>query len=190
MVTSFLYIVPLLAGICLGWYGRIWWQGLTAEPRRLEPLDHDEYLRRLDRLDRAYTESIREYDRLVTWASGGALLVSVTFLEKIAPKPRPETAWLLGASWLLLATALLLSLASQYASSRVHSWRMNELNHLQQPGEQRSDTWFAEAGRLDRGARLWGRATKWSTFFSGIVLVGGLLVLARFAFINTSFATP
>lgn len=183
-----LYLLVLAAGACLGWFARIWWQATPPSPRRIDPLDHDEYLRRLERLDRAYTESIREYDRLVTWASGGALLVSVTFLEKLAPTPRPDTAWLLNASWLLLAAALLLSLASQYASSRVHSWRMKELNHLQQPVEQRANGWTAEVGRIDRGARLWGKATKWSTFASGIVLVIGLVVLSRFAFLNTSFA--
>ena len=126
----------------------------------------------------------------MTWASGGALLVSVTFLEKLAPRPRPDTAWLLNASWQWLAAALLLSLASQYASSRVHSWRMRELQHLQEGVDERSENWTVEAGLNDRSARLWGKATKWSTFLSGIVLVIGLMVLSRFAFLNTSFAIP
>lgn len=184
------YVLAFGVGTTLGWFGRGWWQATPSLPRRVESLDHDEYLRRLDRLDRAYTDSIKEYDRLVTWASGGALLISVTFLEKLAPRPRPDTASLLNGSWLLLAGALLLSLASQYASSRVHSWRMNELNHLQQPAEQRADDWRREADRLNRAASLWGRATKWSTFLSGIVLVIGLIVLSRFAFLNTSFTAP
>ncbi len=188
-MRTVLYLLALAAGTCIGWFGRIWWQAAPSAARRVDPLDHEEYLRRLERLDRAYTESIREYDRLVTWASGGALVVSVTFLEKLAPRPRPETAWLLSGSWLLLAGALLLSLMSQYASSRVHSWRMNELNHLQQSVEQRGDNWLAEAGRLNRGARLWGKATKWSTFLAGIVLVIGLIVLSRFALLNTLFST-
>jgi len=131
---------------------------------------------------------MREYDRLVTWASGGALLASITFVEKLAPQPRPETAYLLGVSWALLATALLLSLTSQYASSRVHSWRMNELDHLQAGVDERTDSWVLEAGRLLRGAKVWGKTTKWSTFLSGVALVAGMVVLSIFAFENTPFS--
>jgi hypothetical protein len=91
-------------------------------------------------LDRADTDSMKEYDRLVTWTSGGALLASITFLEKIAPGPTQSTAWLPTTGWALLPArrALLMSLTSQYASSRVHSWRMRELDHLQTGEEDRA----------------------------------------------------
>jgi hypothetical protein len=181
-------IALLAAGFVAGWWARIWWLSALPAPRRAEPLGHDEYLARRERLDRAYTDSIREYDRLVTWVSGGALLVSITFVEKLAPHPIPATAWLLGLSWALLAGALLLSLISQYASSRVHSWRMGELDHLQKPLAERPANWSAEAGRLSRGARVWALATKWTTALSGLVLVAGMVALSRFAFQNVPFS--
>src|SRR5258708_6383744 len=86
---------------------------------RSTPLDHDEYLSRSERLDRAYTESIKEYDRLVTWGSGGALALSVTFIERYgSPTAQVGSLRLLGAGWIALGAALLLSLWSQYFSSR------------------------------------------------------------------------
>jgi hypothetical protein len=83
-------MLGLLCGAAIGWFGRSTWGRFDSPTQRVDPLPHDDYLARRERLDRAYTESIREYDRLVTWASGGALLVSVTFLEKLAPNPRRE----------------------------------------------------------------------------------------------------
>jgi hypothetical protein len=177
-----------VAGLAGGWWARVWWLSALPAPRRVDPLEHDEYLSRRERLDRAYTESIREYDHLVTWASGGALIVSITFIEKLAPHPRLDTAWALSVSWALLAGAFLLSLVSQYASSRVHSWRMNELDHMQKSGDERLECWTHEAGRLTRGTRVWGTATKWSTFLSGVVLVAGVIALSTFAFMNTPFS--
>ena len=174
----------LLIGCALGWWAHTQWLANLAPRRRIEPLGVEEYEKRRDRLDRAYTESMREYDRLVTWASGGALLASITFVEKLAPQPLSETTRLLAISWGLLAVAFLLSLTSQYASSRVHSWRVNELDHLQSQVETRTAAWAPEAGRLLRGAKAWGKATKWSTFFSGVALVAGMVVLSMFAFQN------
>jgi hypothetical protein len=187
-MSYFLAAVTFGAGLAIGWWARVWWLSALPAPRRVEPLEHDDYLNRRERLDRAYTESIREYDRLVTWASGGALLVSITFIEKLAPHPRPDTAWILSFGWALLAGAFLLSLVSQYASSRVHSWRLNELNHLQKAGGERQESWASEAGRLARGARVWGATTKWSTFLSGVALVVGMVVLSTFAFLNIPFS--
>jgi hypothetical protein len=67
---------------------------------------------------------------------------------------------------------------------------MNELDHLQSEVEKRTDSWAPEAGRLLRGVKVWGKVTKWSTFLSGVALVGGMVVLSILAFENTPFSTP
>jgi hypothetical protein len=167
----------------------------SGQPRRAEPLDHDEYKERRGRLDRGYTESMNQYDRLVTWASGGALVVSVTLLDKFGGNASPETAWILGASWLLLALSLLTSLTSQYTSSRVYSWRTRELDHLQKPPAEDAEKtvkvgWGTEAARLDRVAARWGKLTKWLNPSSGLLLVGGLMLMSGFAFLNAPFRSP
>jgi hypothetical protein len=182
-----LYIMlSLVAGAGIGWFAHVTW-GRPGTARRAVVLGHDEYLARRERLDRAYTDSMKEYDRLVTWASGGALLASITFLEKIAPRPTQSTAWLLGTGWALLVSSFLMSLTSQYASSRVHSWRMRELDHLQLKEEDRSDDWDSVAATLYRGCAAWGKSTKWLTFLSGVVLVAAAIFLSLFAYQNTIF---
>ena len=138
---------------------------------RTEPLDHDDYLKQRDALGLSYKESIREYDRLVTWLSAGALGLSITFPEKFGQGADSGTRWLLGAGWTALALAFGSSLWSQYCSSRLHSWKLRELRHLQLPAADRSKTWANEAVRLDAVAGRYGTATKWPTFVSG-VLVG------------------
>ena len=179
--------MALAGGVAAGWLWRtVRPTGPVRQPSRTAPYDHDEYLRRLDRLDRAYTDSIKEYDRLVTWISGGALGVSVTFAERLGPQVRDGTEWLLAAGWITLGGALLTSLWSQYASSRVHSWRRRELDHLQTEIVNRPVAWEQEARRLNLVSRLYGRTTKWLTFASGVLLVGGFMLLARYAFLNVS----
>jgi hypothetical protein len=189
MLLAFLALT-FAAGLGGGWFARSTWGRFDSPPQRVQPLPHDDYLARRERLDRAYTESMREYDRLVTWASGGALLVSVTFLEKLAPNPRQGTEWLLATGWALLVGALLLSLLSQYASSRIHSWRLRELNQLQVEVAARSAMWQQTANRLHAGCAAWGKVTKWTTFSSGMVLVFALVAVAAFAFQNTTFVQP
>jgi hypothetical protein len=53
----------------------------TPPPRS----EHDYYRIRRIRAA-AYASSINEYNRLVTWISGGALGLSITFVEKLSPQ--------------------------------------------------------------------------------------------------------
>jgi|SRR6266850_615790 len=161
---------------------------MPSPVKRTQPLEHGDYLKLRDDVVRFYTTSIGEYDRLVTWASGGALALSITFLEKFGQGADRGTAWLLGVGWILLASAFAASLWSQYCSSRIHSWTMNELDHLQIARDDRdSESWVAEAVRLNRIVKIYGKATKWLTFMSGVLLVGGIMSVAVFAFLNAPF---
>ena len=135
------------------------------------PLDHDEYQKYRQSTSAAYTASMNEYDRLVTWASAGALAVSMSFLEKFGNKADPRTAWLLGLSWSLLAGSFAMSLWSQYFSSRAHSWALRKLDHQQIAAAERKPDWAAQAKRLEGIGHRYGKATRWLTFLSGIALV-------------------
>lgn len=158
-------------------------------PRRLEPLEEAAYLRQLEHLRVAYTDSIKEYDRLVTWASAGALGLSITFLEKFGTNASGETAWMLATGWAFLCAAFASSLWSQYASSRIHSWRRQELDHLQVSLTLRQHGWAAKAVQLARKADWYGSVTRRLTLTSGILLVGGIMSIASFAFLNAPFKT-
>jgi hypothetical protein len=150
-------------------------------------LNHAEYLKQRESLVAAYTSSINEYDRLVTWASAGALGLSISFLEKFGTNADPTTAWMLGLGWGSLSAAFALSLWSQYTSSRLHSWKCRELDHCQLSVAVRLPNWADEAARLDKRGRLYGKATRWMTFVSGLALVGGIVTIASFAFLNAPF---
>jgi hypothetical protein len=151
------------------------------------PLDHDEYLKQRESIVDAYTSSMKEYDRLVTWASAGALGLSISFLEKFGTNANPATSWMLATGWGLLSAAFALSLWSQYTSSRLHSWKRRELDHHQTGVTDRPEAWATEAARLHIIGRRYGKATRWMTFISGIALVGGIVTIATFAFFNAPF---
>jgi hypothetical protein len=159
----------------------------VAKRKDTSPMDRDEYLKQREALVAAYTSSLKEYDRLVTWASAGALGISISFLEKFGANADRRTAWILAAGWGLLAVSFALSLWSQYTSSRLHSWRRQELDHCQMPVVDRPHTWAIEAARLDTIGLRYGKTTRWMTFVSGIALVGGIVTIASFAFLNAPF---
>jgi hypothetical protein len=109
------------------------------------------------------TGSINEYDRLVTWASGGALGLSITLIEKFGSNADRATARWLALGLTALGFAFAASLWSQYFSSRIHSWRRRELDHLQKPEAERARSRTSEAVRLHRIVDIHGAATKWLT---------------------------
>src|SRR5437868_6260127 len=105
-VLSMTAVATLVVGLVLGWFARTFMRvGRSATPRRVEPMEQAIYLAQREELRRSYTSSMNEYDRLVTWISGGALGLSVTFIERFAPKTRADTAWMLMWGWSLLAAA-------------------------------------------------------------------------------------
>lgn len=66
-------------------------------------------------------KSADQHDKAILMLAAGGLALSITFLEKIAPKPVPETLWLVAVSWgsfiLSLCTILASFLTSQWACS-------------------------------------------------------------------------
>jgi hypothetical protein len=65
--------------------------------------------------DLAFKTSER-YDQWVLTLSGGALAISLTFIEKIAPDPARSTLILLGLSWLAYICAVLAGFAAIFFS--------------------------------------------------------------------------
>ena len=110
--------------------------------------------------------------------------MSITFLDKFAANGDRGSAWLMGTGWGLLLAAFGLSLASQYASSRLHSWKRRHLDHCQTPFSDRQKDWTSQAKRLDRKGRWYGKATRWTTFLSGVALLGGCVFITVFAYHN------
>ncbi|SRR6266702_2920150 len=160
------------------------------EPRAVKPLDRPEYLERRKVWEERYRESIGRYDQLVPWGAGGALLASVTFLEKIAPHPQAFTRWMLFASWATMLLALAASTASHYTSSRLFSCRVRLLDHRQKSEHAPDEAeWRREWEQLNRRVRWWGRVTAILNPLAGLALVAGAALLAAFAFYNAPFTS-
>lgn len=77
---------------------------------------HTAYASRRSSLDDLAFKTSERYDQWVLALSGGGLAISIAFLEKIAPHPAPNTAFLLGLSWLTYILALLVGFAAIHYS--------------------------------------------------------------------------
>lgn len=65
------------------------------------------FIARTNQLDELAFKTSERYDQWVLSLAGGALAVSITFLEKIAPHPAPWTLWILALSWLSFIVSIL-----------------------------------------------------------------------------------
>jgi hypothetical protein len=125
------------------------------------------------------------YDRLIPWASGGALFLSVTFLERLLTCAALHQRWLLGLSWLILGFSLLASLASLYTSAKASIARIKVMDHEQTAASEMGDSsWQHQWVGLERARRAWNRATRLLNPAAGALLATGLLLLALFAYLN------
>ena len=91
--------------------------------------DREAYLSYRQSLDNAEVEVSGRYDKWILTLSGGALGLSITFLEKIAPTPNPETVWLLTFSWVLFVASILAALISLLTSQSAIREMRNSLDN-------------------------------------------------------------
>ncbi len=71
---------------------------------------YESYVKEREALRDSSLEISGRYDKSILFLSGGALALSLTFIEKITPVPAPWTFVLLGAAWLLLILSVVLEL--------------------------------------------------------------------------------
>ena len=156
------------------------------------PLDPDTYSKVLAKIDEGYLAAMSQYDRLVPWASGGALVVSMSFVGSFAAVAPPWTKWVLGLAWLFLTSALLSSILSQYASTRIKVWSRAYVKARQQPpdisaDQAERDNWRRNALGLDIKKRRNQKLTKTLNVLAGVLLTLGLLALGAFAVLAVPF---
>lgn len=169
----------------------------TARPSNettavLPPLDQAEYEKRLEYIDRRYHEAMAQYDKLIPWAAGGGLVVSLTFVSSFARVAPSWTKWILGGAWAALVAALLCSILSQYASTRIQVWAKSHLKSRQNPpdqtaGEATIEEWRRSTIAFEQRSARNGNRTKLLNVLSGILLVVGLIALGLFAILLVPF---
>ncbi len=113
-------------------------------------------------------------DRGILTLSGGALGLSVTFIEKIAPHPQPWTIWLLGSSWFLLLATLLISLYSHLTSQSAMR-RQREILDLELENKCLTK---------DQMRNSMSTCTHWLNISSMITFTIGVILLCAFTITN------
>lgn len=85
---------------------------------------YETYTKERDALRKDSLEISGRYDKAILTLAGGALALSITFLEKIAPNPVAWTFFFLSCSWLCLIASVLLELYALSTSQTVTNERI------------------------------------------------------------------
>jgi hypothetical protein len=113
----------------------------------------------------------------VTTGAAGALVLSITFIEKLAPNPDPRTRDLLLGAWVLLGLTLGLNFAGHFFSQKAFDRYLRNF-----------DKAYCDGVPCDHESAS-SRASRWLDAFSGITFIVGIILLAAFATTNLRFNT-
>lgn len=138
-----------------------------------EKLGRDEYFAERKLLIEARQGAYQRTDQMVLGGATGALLLSITFLEQIAPSPSVIRPDLLIAAWLSLLGCLSVRLAGQYFSACSFDCEIERLNARQHDETEPKNQWA-------KGVRI-------AFVVGSALLVTGIGLLARFAYLNAPF---
>jgi len=139
-------------------------------------------------LDKVLQAECASFDKAVMQIACGAIAVSLAFLDKIANPPVLK-AWLLGLSWVALVFSLIVSVVGFLFS---HAKLKREIYALD--AEQKNNTDDPEKRDsnpqpISRRKQLWAwlvskLTIKRLNIAAAISLVGGLLLMLLFAYVN------
>lgn len=138
------------------------------------PLTRTEYFAERALLLEARQRSYERAEQMVAGGAAGALILSVTFLEKIAPRGDASQRVLLLASWVLLLGSLASSLLGQYLSARAFDTELDRLD--------------ATVGEEPLPKNPWTTWNRVSGVLGSILLILGIGLLAWFAYVNAPFS--
>lgn len=139
-----------------------------------QPLGEETYLAARQGYDQAELEVSGRYDKWILTLSGGALAVSITFIEKIAKNPSIETLIWLKISWFCFVLSLLISLLSLLTSQSAIRENRKELDSSYREGRSPRIK-FRRLHSYITNACNWGSL---STFIFGVIF------LCVFSFVN------
>lgn len=139
----------------------------------LESLSREEYFAERQLLIGARQRSYQRADQMVVGGATGALLLSITFLEKIASSPIVTRSSVLVGAWVVLLVCLSTSLFAQYSSGRAFDCEIARLEALIHGEPAPTNSWAVCQTVSSGGA--------------AILLVIGISLLALFAYFNAPF---
>jgi len=136
-------------------------------------LTREEYFAERHLLIEARQRGYQRAEQMVAGGATGSLLLSITFLEKIAPAATVTNPSLLVSAWSVLLACLSCALLGQYASARAFGCEITRLEasiHAEPPPANR-----------------WATLNRALGVVSAILLVIGIVLLACFAYVNAPF---
>jgi cell division protein FtsL len=147
---------------------------------------YKEYVDQRNETNRFALEVGARYEKLLSLVAGGALVVSLTFIEKIAPHPSEYTKWAILAAWILLGVGIISSLIAIYQSQNA---LQKKIENLDTEISQKLNPENEELKKLDATSNphieTVRTANKWSLYST----LGGLFFLILFAFLNFPSST-
>ena len=158
------------------------------------PLSPREFKSTIQKVQEGYLASMREYDRLIPWASAGALVLSMSFVGSFASVAPPSTKWILALAWILLTCALLSPIMAHYLSTRIKVWSESYVRARQEPPDAKKNKtayaeWRTTTLQLDARKRLYQNWTRRLNILSAVFLITGLFTLGAFAVLAVPFGT-
>ena len=143
---------------------------MAEDPRATFLATRQDYIAR----ERAASDKV---DTVMLGGATGALALSLTFIEKIAPKPLPHTLWMLAWAWGALLMALAAALITYELRSHAYVLARRQLDASQDPA---TINWRP----VDKcnTVLFWLKITSLSALFIGIAL------LVVFAYYNVKLS--
>ena len=140
---------------------------------------YEVYSKEREKLNGASLETGARYDRIVLTLSGGALVISLTFLEKVAHNPIAWSLWLIVPAWLLLLGSVALQLLALAASQDAIRLQIERLDNeytfyfsFTDPAE------MVEKRETEGKNRFVTRASRLNTCSRWALIIGMLLLFA------------
>jgi hypothetical protein len=131
--------------------------------------------------DKVALEIGGRYEKLLTLVTGGALVVSLTFIEKIAPTPVPESRWIALISWACLGLSVI---ACLIAISQSQNAQQKKIENLDSEILQRLYPEDPRYKDLDVSGNPYVKNVRFANIISRWSAIVGLSCLIAFAFLN------
>ena len=136
-------------------------------------LTRAEYFAERGLLLQARQSGYERAEQMIVGGATGALILSITFLERIAPAATATYPSLLVVAWVLLLGCLVASLSGNYASARAFDAEIDRLE--------------ASLHTEPIPANAWATCTRVLGIIGSTLLVAGISLMAWFAYLNAPF---
>jgi preprotein translocase subunit SecE len=129
------------------------------------------YLEERKQLIAAERDTAQQFDKAILLLAAGALALSITFINQIAPNPKPVSIYFLIVAWVLFCTSLLSTLIS-FLTSQVACRKQRDI---------------LDDKIADKSNNKDNRATSWTNrlnYFSITFFILGVVSLIIFSALN------